>query len=144
MLEYLSHVITMTSLYHLLRLLHTSVYQSRVGMENSKRSQPLPTSSILWQLVHCALSADALCLWQLWSLVSIKDFSEQGKGLPVTQAGENPLYLLYSSNHQDMTLEPALISGPGMSRSGPTQSFSACAQHARMCRHMPSQNPQGF
>lgn len=56
---------------------------------------------------------------------------------PVTQAGEKPLNLLYSSNHQDMTLEPALISGPGMSRSGPTQSFSACAQHTASQSPMP-------
>lgn len=32
--------------------------------------------------------------------------------LPVTQAGEKPLYLLYSSNHQAMTWLPAEISGP--------------------------------
>ena len=52
--------------------------------------------------------------------------SKHSRPPPVTQAGLKPLYLEYSSNHQDMTRDPALISGPGMSVSGPITSFSAC------------------
>ena len=46
--------------------------------------------------------------------------------LPVTQAGENLLYLLYSSKNQLIMRLPALISGPGMSMYGPIMDLVCC------------------
>ncbi len=46
--------------------------------------------------------------------------------LPVTQAGENLLYLLYSSKNQLIMRLPALISGPGMSIYGPIMDLVCC------------------
>lgn len=46
--------------------------------------------------------------------------------LPVTLAGENLLYLLYSSKNQLIMRLPALISGPGMSMYGPIMDRVCC------------------
>mmetsp|Transcript_9945 Transcript_9945/g.34288 ORF Transcript_9945/g.34288 Transcript_9945/m.34288 type:complete len:267 (-) Transcript_9945:403-1203(-) len=47
-------------------------------------------------------------------------------GFPVTTPGENPMYLLYSSKNQAISLAPVFMSGAGMSVWGPTTPRKEC------------------
>lgn len=65
---------------------------------------------------------------------------------PVTQAGEKPLYLLYSSNHQAITWLPAEISGPAATTGYQVDvenRYEASSAHQRQAARLPHHSLQG-